>query len=103
MSDDDVIDVVLHDLFDPVVDGAVQTEPFAPDHLCAMVLGPFGHFVVVAGDERGELTDSSDHPAGHPSCETCPVFVADGADQASLCRAEPLHRNENGDMHSETL
>ena len=99
MGDDHVVDVVLGDLFDAIVDGAVQSEAFTPDDLGTMVLGPLGDLVVVAGDERREFADGAEHAGRHPARETGPVIVTQRADQPSLGGPEPLHRDEYGDVH----
>jgi hypothetical protein len=96
---DDVVDVVFDDLFDAVVDGAVQAEALTPDDLGSQMLCPLRHLVVVTGHEGRELASGPDHPGGHPAGEALAIFVVEGAHETALGGTEPLHRDENGHLH----
>jgi hypothetical protein len=96
----DMREVEFGDLLDAVVDRTVEPEPAAPDDVGSLRLGPFGHLVVVARDERGMTAHGLEHTGGHPLREPRAICRLERAPKAALGGSEPLHRNENGDLHS---
>ena len=99
VGDENVVVALRDDVADAVVDGTVETQSGAPDHLGTHPLRPLGDRVVVASDERGDLGDDVEHTARHPLGEAGPVAVAEHAGQAALGRRESLDRDQDGETH----
>ena len=67
VGDDDVVEALAGDRRPAGVDGAVEAEPRAPQHLGAGGVGPRRDVVVVAGDERRQRPRRGDDPVGEPA------------------------------------
>ena len=88
VGDHDVVEALAGDHRAAGVDGAVETEPRAPQHLGAVLVGPRRDLVVVAGDERRQLTGRGDDPPGEPAGEVGASEAVEHDGQAALGRGE---------------
>ena len=84
VGDDDVVEALAGDGRPTGVDGAVEAEARAPQHLGAGAVGPRRHVVVVAGDERRQRPGGDDDAVGQPAGQLGPLGAVEQPDRRPL-------------------
>jgi len=81
------------------VDGTVEAESRAPQHLGAVLVGPRRDLVVVTGDERRQFAGRGQHSGRRPPRQLLTFGVAEHRGQPTFGVGEGLHGNEHDGIH----